>query len=75
MEKFKLEAISFAQTFGATFLTAVGTTIISVPVTDYGQLLTNGFWASTFLAAVRVALKFAWQRLLPESVGGNPKTK
>lgn len=70
MSKFKLEAISFAQTFGATFLTAVGATIISVPVSDYGQLMTNGFWGSTVLAAVRVAFKLAWQKLLPESIGG-----
>lgn len=70
MEKLKLEAISFAQTFGATFLTAIGATIISVPVTDYGQLLTNGFWGSAVLAAVRVAFKFAWQKVMPDSISG-----
>lgn len=70
MEKFKIEAISFAQTFVSSFFTIVAVTISQVSPDNYSQFATNGFWASIILSSARTAVKLTWQKTLPVSIGG-----
>lgn len=70
MSKLKIETISFIKTFLASFLSLVSVSLTQVTPEQYGQLATNGFWASLVLGAVRTAISLTWQKTLPQSIGG-----
>lgn len=71
-ENIKLQAISFAQTFVASFLSILGVAVFQVSP----EVLANpNNWVisavgGAIFAAVRAALKMAWQKTLPVSIGG-----
>ncbi len=72
MEKFKLEAISFAQTFAALFLTDLAFSISQIPADQIlsGHVFTGAFVIGLISATARTALKAAWQKLMPQVLGG-----
>ena len=72
MNKFKIELISFAQTFGATFLTTVGILISNIPTESLNNptTYTHSFVFGIVMAGARTAFKIAWQKFLPVSMGG-----
>ena len=72
MEKFKLEAISFAQTFVALFLADIAFTLAEIPVSEIlsGEVLTGAFVVGIISASIRSALKASWQKFMPVKLGG-----
>lgn len=70
MSKFKIEVISFAQTFLSSFLTVLAIAISQFNAEDYAEFLSSSFWAGVILASARTAIKMAWRKTLPESIGG-----
>lgn len=77
MQKFKTEAISFAQTFVSLFLTTVGAQIVLIPHEQLlsGEAFTGAFIVGLVSAAARSALKAAWERVMPVKLGGRSKLK
>ena len=75
MEKFKLEAISFAQTFVTVFLIDIGIALSQIPVSEIvsGKVFTVAFLTSVLFAASRSALKVAWEKIMPLKLGGKKK--
>lgn len=65
----KEHLISAAQTFVATFLTVLGTSILALGHIEW----TGSFWGALILLAVRAALKEAWARVASQSLGGRKK--
>ena len=68
-DKLKLELISAAQTFAATFLTILGTLLIEQKPVAWTWALIG----SLLLAAARAGAKAVWQSLMPVSLGGVKK--
>lgn len=71
----KLKAVSFAQTFVSALLTVLGGAFLTV---DPSVLLNPQAWTTAsimavVLAAVRVALKMAWEKTMPAAFGGAPR--
>lgn len=72
MSKIKEEVISFAQTFITLFLSTVSLAISQMSVeslSDY-HTYTTSFVVGLVVSAARTALKLAWQKTLPASIGG-----
>lgn len=63
----KVHAVSFTQTFIATFLATIGTIIIAIPAEKLSDphTWTTSAIAGVLIAAVRVAIKAAWTKLFP----------
>ena len=72
MEKFKLEAISFAQTFVALFLFDVAFSLQQVPLDQLVSMknFNTAFFLGIVAASARSALKVAWQKFMPVKLGG-----
>lgn len=60
----KEHIISGLQTFAATFLTVIATTLSS------GVEWTGAFWGAVLLAAIRAGIKEVVARTFPVSLGG-----
>ncbi len=59
---------SALQTFLASFIIAIASPLIGVPIQ-----WTTAFWGSLALTALRVAIKAAAGAYAPEILGGKPK--
>lgn len=71
----KTHLISFLQTFSAVFLSALGVAVASISpetMTD-PETYTSSFFISLVVSAVRVAVKSAWGKVMPEVFGGKAK--
>ena len=68
----KEEFISFLQTFTAFFVIEMGYQISQVSFDQIisGEVLTWAFVIGLVVAAVRSAIKLAWQKVMPISFGG-----
>lgn len=74
-EYIKSHVVSFAQTFISTFLVTLSAIVTQVP---YETLSDPTAWSKGAITAcifslARTALKIAWEKTLPVSVGGLPK--
>lgn len=68
----KEEVISFLQTFSAFFVVELGYQVSQVSFDKImnGDVLTWAFVIGLVVAAARSAVKLAWQKIMPVSLGG-----
>jgi hypothetical protein len=76
MSKFKLEAISFAQTFVTLFVIDIALAFAQIPADQVlsGEVFTGAVLVGIVSAAARSALKVAWEKFLPKALGGKKKS-
>lgn len=65
----KVQLISAGKTALATFLTVLGTSILSVGTLDWSA----AFWGALILAAVRAAIGAGVNTFVPVQLGGRKK--
>ena len=71
-DKIKLEFVSFAQTFVSSLLSILGVAVFQVSpevLANPNNWVISAIGGAIF-AAVRSALKVAWEKTLPVSIGG-----
>jgi hypothetical protein len=72
MNNYKIQAVSFAQTFLASFVLYIGTAISELPIDRVmsGEVFGQSIVIGLIVAAARAALKVAWEKAMPVSLGG-----
>lgn len=72
MEKFKIELVSFGQTFVSLFLLDLAVAVSNVGIENIlsGVVLTNAFFVGLLSGAIRSAAKATWEKYMPVALGG-----